>query len=236
MTDYLMQRIIDAEDATGHNKDVKTFFIAFSGKKQVGKDTAADMAKELMEKKGLKVGVTAFAEVLKDIAINVIGIPRNMIYGSDEEKEQLTHVIWDNMSTAIRFKYSNEHHVGGIMDAEPLPRTGNMTSREFMQVLGTDIFREMFSVDVWARSPFRRNWSEYDAVLIVDCRFPNEKLVTEQHKGAVIRITRNTGRNDDHPSETALDGVEFTHSYSNEGSLEDLNSFVKETLTKLKLI
>lgn len=211
-------------------------FIALSGKKQVGKDTATEMAADLLRSAGKRVGVTAFAEALKDIAINVLGFDRNLVYGSNEDKETSTHVLWDNFPMDIRLKYSNEHFEGEWGGGRPIPRDGTMTIREVLQVMGTDIFREMFEEDVWANSPFRRDWREYDVVIITDCRFPNEKRVTDERDGVTIRLVRDTGFVDNHPSETALDDYTFERTYDNNGTLEELRAFVANTLQELKLI
>jgi predicted nucleotidyltransferase len=208
-------------------------FIAWSGKKQVGKDSATGFAKDILEEHGKRVGVTAFAESLKDIAINVLGIPSNLVYGSNDDKETETLIVWDHFPLDVRLKYSNE-----TFEGKSMPRLGSMTIREVLQVMGTDIFREMFEGDIWANAPFRRDWSDYDVVFITDCRFPNEKRVTEEHDGIVIRLERDTGYVDNHPSETALDDAEFEilFSQSKETTLDDLREFVDDTMRKLNLI
>ncbi len=219
------------------NKTPGTLFIAWSGKKQVGKDTATAFAEKMLIKAGKTVGITAFAESLKDVAINVLGIDRRLVYGSNDDKETPTHVLWDGFPMETRLKYSNESFDERVFSGpRPMPRSGPMTVREVLQVMGTDIFRTMFENDVWANSPFRRDWSEYDVVFITDCRFPNEKRVTEERDGVIIRLERDTGFVDDHPSETALDDVEFERTYQNEGSLEDLQDFVRTTLQELGLL
>lgn len=213
-----------------------TFFIAFSGKKQTGKDTSVEMSKSMLEASGKTVGVTAFAETVKETAINVLGLDRHLVYGSNDDKETPTHVLWDNFPMDVRLKYSNENFVRSWGGTRPKPRTGPMTIREVLQVMGTDIFREMFEQDVWANSPFRRDWSQYDVVFITDCRFPNEKRVIEERDGIVIRLVRNTGFNDTHPSETALDDFTFEYQFENNGSLDELRDFIRNILLELELI
>ncbi len=202
-------------------------FVALSGKKQVGKDTAGQIIARILTEQGKRVAFTAFAEALKEMCIGVLGLQRNLVYGTDADKNTPTHIQWDTLPYNIRRKYAK---------ADLNPRTGSMTVREVLQIMGTDIFREMFENDVWANSPFRRNWSEYDVVVITDCRFPNEKSVTEARGGTVIRIERNTGLNDTHASETSLDNAEFEYRYVNNGSLAELEAFLKDTLQNAKLL
>lgn len=204
-------------------------FIAFSGKKQVGKDTATAIAVELLEKRGYRVAVTAFAEELKNIAINVIGISRDLVYGSNDDKENLTHVKWDKFPLDIRIKYAL------VKPHEDWPRKGFMTVREVLQVIGTDIFRDMIDPNVWSNAPFNKKRQNIDVVIITDCRFPNEKVVTEKRGGLVIRLERATGFQDDHYSETALDGEHFDVTYDNNGTLEDLKKFIEEVLDSICL-
>jgi len=191
----------------------------------------------MLEAVGYKVGVTAFAKALKDTAINILGLERDLVYGSNDDKETLTHIVWDNFPEEIRFKYADKSK--DPMSGASMwhgPRCGPMTIREVLQVMGTDIFREMFEQDVWANSPFRSDWSEHDVVFITDCRFPNEKRVTEERNGVTIRLLRNTGFTDNHSSEVALDDYTFERTFENNGSLDELARFVRKTLLELELL
>lgn len=203
-------------------------FIALSGKQQAGKDTFVNMAVEILRTSNKPVAVTAFAEPLKRIAIDVLGIPRELVYGSNEDKEQYTHIVWDSFPDQIRRKYGNQSpwHL----------RIGHMTVREVLQVLGTDIFREMLENDVWAKAPFRREWPNAEIVFITDARFPNEVQVVKDRGGVVIRLERDTGLADQHISETALDDFDFEYCYQNNGSLDELRDYVRNILRSLKLI
>jgi len=215
-----------------------THFIALSGKKQVGKDTSGQIIARLLTEQGKRVAFTAFAEALKEMCIAILGLRRELVYGTDADKNTLTHIRWNTLPEDIRIKYAkvvgktSGPDAGDILEL----RTGFMTVREVLQIMGTDIFREMFENDVWANSPFRRNWSEYDVVIITDCRFPNEKSVTEARGGTVIRIERNTGLNDTHASETSLDNAQFEYCYNNNGSLVELEAFLKDVLRHAKLL
>lgn len=212
-----------------------TRFIALSGRKQVGKDTATAMMKSILETNGLRVKTTAFAESLKEMCINILGLKRENVYGTDAQKNELSHIKWDGFSSEIVWKYATERDCDFY--TIKVPRSGYMTVREVLQVMGTDVFRSI-SGNVWATAPFNRDWSDYDVVFITDCRFPNEKLVTEEHGGVVVRLERTTGYVDNHPSETALDEASFDQRfyYKNDGTLEELHTFVYGVLETLNLI
>lgn len=205
----------------------RPFYISFSGKKQVGKDTAAEMAKRILSAAGYKVRITAFAEPLKDILINVFGIGRDLVYGSNDDKETPTHISWDNLPLEIAARYM------GHSDQIP---SGPMTIRSLMQVLGTDIFRDMIDDQVWATAPFRRSWDDYDVVILTDCRFPDEKRLTEENGGVTIRLERDTGLIDLHKSEIALNDDVFEYQYENNGTFDDLYYYIDKVLISLGLI
>jgi len=252
MNEYFKDRLLDGVSKLeyarlsmeGSKAPPGTVFIALSGKKQVGKDTATKILRSILESNGKRVAVTAFAEPLKSMCIDILGLNRELVYGTNEDKETLSHVMWDGFPMHVRLKYSNEFtEPQGEWElltcvVEKVPRNGPMTVREVLQVMGTDIFRAIDN-DVWARAIFNREcWSDFDVVILTDCRFPNEKDVTEYHNGVIIRLERQTGFKDMHPSETALDDASFDprFSYHNDGSLEDLETFLRHTLKQLNLI
>ena len=207
------------------------FFIAFAGKKQTGKGEAGLAAVALLAEAGKNAVISAFAGPLKDMCVEILGIDRALVYGSNEDKNKPTHIMWDGFSLEIRTKYSA--YIGDGLFKEA--RTGPMTVREVLQVMGTDVFRAIYS-DVWARAPFRKDWGNADVVILADCRFPNEVDETFKHGGLAVKLERDTGLQDDHPSETALDGFEFAHYYSNNGTLEELKTFVHSKLTEVGLL
>jgi hypothetical protein len=203
------------------------YFLAFSGKKQVGKDTATGIAVKLLQESGKHIQTLGFADVLKDMCITVFGLDGNLVYGTNEDKQQLTKYKWDNLPDNIRWKYRND---------AIWPRSGNMTIREMLQVVGTDIFREMFDQDIWVNAALDQDWEGTDVVIVTDCRFPGEKLAIEDRDGIVVRINRDTGLQDSHASETALDDALFVTEYNNNGTLEELQQFVEGELKRIELI
>lgn len=218
----------------------KPLFIAISGKKGSGKDEFARILSKFLDP--LYVETTHFADPLKEMCIQLFGLDGNLVYGSNADKDQLTTVMWDGFPLAVRTKYnidftrekfvSNDSHFGQLI---PIPRSGPMTHRELLQVMGTDIFRERVYSNIWAEYPFKQSWDTIqqgeimipaELVLIADCRFPNEVAETLKNNGLVIRINRKSENNDTHPSETALDGYNWDQArhfiVDNNGTIEDL--------------
>jgi hypothetical protein len=142
------------------------------------------------------VKVYHFADSLKQICNSLFGFTLDQVYGSDDNKNQLTHLLWENMP---------ENH-------ENL--TGPITAREFMQHFGTNIIRKIKD-DAWVSSTMSHITEESSEVAIIpDVRFPNEVEAIHKCGGVVIRLTRDT-QNSDHKCETALDKDNFDWSKFN---------------------
>lgn len=187
---------------------LKPNFIVISGKKQSGKTTSAVFLEGLLTHLGWKVKVTSFAEPIKEFCTDILGLTREQVYGTEEQKNSPTHIKWDTMPEEIRRRYappatnSMQAYTGEL----PL-KSGPMTAREVMQIFGTDIFRNFFDYDVWAKAPFNRFafFHDYDFVIIDDCRFPNEADIALKHGAVLIRLTRDVLGGDQHISEKAMD-------------------------------
>jgi len=153
-----------------------TKIIAFAGRKQSGKTTCSEFVKSLYPNSNVKI--YNFADPLKqDICINILGLTQEQCYGEDEAKNEVTSIVWEGK---------------------------NLTAREVMQFIGTDIFRKM-KTDVWASATINKIIHESpDVAIIADCRFPNEVEAIKNAGGIVIKLTRNPF-NSDHLSEIALD-------------------------------
>lgn len=159
---------------------MKTKIIAFAGRKQSGKTTCAEAVANhyVGARRDGDARVYSFADPLKkDICMNILGLTYDQCYGSDDNKNELTHNYWDGKQ---------------------------LTAREVMQFVGTDVFRKM-QKDVWAGATIKKILQEQPQIaLIADCRFPNEVQAVKNAGGIVIKLNRNP-YNSDHSSETALD-------------------------------
>jgi hypothetical protein len=116
----------------------------------------------------------------------------------------------------------------------------NMTPREIMQKLGTEIGRNI-SPDVWVlnlcyriqEANFDKNCPNPTLVLVTDTRFPNEVELPKKILGEVVTIRVNrpgmpATAFDSHPSETSLDSyTDWNYTVTNNGSLEQLKQVVE---------
>lgn len=156
-----------------------TKIIALAGRKQSGKTTCSEfIANQFIG----NVKIYNFADPLKkDICINILGLTYDQCYGTDDQKNELVNCFWNNKQ---------------------------MTAREVMQFIGTDIFRTM-QESVWTNATINKILRDkLDLAIVADCRFPNEVESIKAVGGIVIKLTRNPF-NSSHESEIALDADRY---------------------------
>lgn len=180
---------------------LKPIVIALSGKKGAGKNTISPAIRDEFVKnwyRGVRNGLTltkeyAFADLLKEFCIDVLGLEKHQCYGSDEEKNTPTKFRWLNADFRVEM---------GSGDF--------MTGRDVMQIFGTECVRNWFG-NVWAEATLRRIDYEQPALAIVtDNRFPDEiEAILGHSRGYIIRLTRSPFSGDEHASETSLDGFDW---------------------------
>jgi len=153
--------------------------------------------------------IYSFATPLKHLCIDILGLTYEQCYGTDEQKNSLTNLKWEDMPgygiPTIKRQY--EHCDDEIKYI--YTNTGFMTAREVMQYVGTDIFRKMY-YDVWVNTTIRQILVEQPATAVIcDARFPNEIEGIKKVGGKIIRLTRSPFEDDEHDSEKALDKENF---------------------------
>jgi hypothetical protein len=110
-----------------------------------------------------------------------------------------------------------------------------LTAREVMQFVGTDLFRKM-KHDVWSGATIIKINNEQPSIAVVaDCRFPNEVDAIKNAGGYVIKLTRDPFHSD-HASETALDSENYDQSnfdliiHNQDISIDEQNQLVHNFL------
>lgn len=216
--------------------------IAFSGKKQSGKGTCCEFLSHLLD-----VQVFAFADLLKKMCVDILGLRPEQVFGTDEQKNGLTTYRWEDLPhyTSLMGQWNKEildimapHGLFWDKDslkqkiwdeaAEKIIKKGKMTAREILQEVGTGIFRRM-NEKVWVEATERAMAkSPRKFKLIGDMRFPGEAEMVKKNGGLHIRLTRDIYAGKDvHESETALDG------HPCDILLDNANLTVEETLVVL---
>ena len=164
-----------------------------------------------------------FADPLKRMCMGLFGLTREQCYGTDEQKNNLTEILWENMPGIVTKKvleeewgnmlcdwFPKDHEYGAKEMQEGLAGinlmyhdAGSMTAREFMQYFGTNICRKAKN-DVWVDLCINQIKEENpNLALIGDCRFKNEIDAVQAAGGKVIYFTRNSENSDGHDSEKA---------------------------------
>jgi hypothetical protein len=153
-----------------------TKIICFAGRKQSGKSSCCEYVYEQLKDK-CSVQIYNFADTLKQVCIDILGLAPRQCYGEDKYKNELVDCQWNGKQ---------------------------LTAREVMQILGTDILRTM-QHNVWTGATIRKiERDNPEVALIGDCRFPNEVEAVQKVGGIVIKLNRNIYHSD-HVSETSLD-------------------------------
>lgn len=154
----------------------------------------------------------AFADKMKQCVAIILGC--NV---SDLEKEEFkeSYIPW------IREDIFNLTADGfGEVDNVPI------TVRKLLQKFGTEIGRNIDS-NLWVNALLNEYTPDYRGELpnwiIPDVRFSNEAQAIIDKGGILIRVNKDTGKNDTHISETALDNwKDWDYVVDNNGSWDNL--------------
>lgn len=175
--------------------------------------------------------IYSFADKLKQFAIECLGLTYEQCYGTDDNKNSLSHLRWEDMPGVT----CDSHYLG--MGQADLPKeliyheSGRMTAREVLQYFGTNIGRRMYS-NIWVDATIRQIKNDkVDFALLSDCRFKNEAEAIQKEGGRIIGLTRRPFTDDNHQSEIDLIGYPFDAEIDNtELTLEEKNQKVLDII------
>lgn len=177
------------------------------------------------------VKVYSFADKLKQICVDVLGLNYEQVYGTDIQKNMLTQYRWESMP--------------GLNETGFAGKTGLMSGREILEFVGTGIFRRMYD-HVWIDSCLSQISRDVvfengqlqsflphnlQLFLINDCRFPNEVLLAQAKGAKVIRLARDPFCADN-DIEKALDPDRFEWEIF-DYVIYNQNNTIRETLEEL---
>lgn len=198
--------------------------VAFSGKIQSGKNTAANLFAKNIRYRYSIVQHRYFAFKLKQVVEILTGIKMKQSFTDNFFSNGITDFTTEDKSIFI-------------------PEF-DMSVGQMLQVVGTDVFRDHFHKETWIRSLFL----DYDSYernntcwVITDCRFTNEAEYIKNNGGILIRVNRpdleqldESGRDRSHPSEIALDLYDgFDYIINNEGGLDDLEKKIVDIIKQI---
>jgi energy-coupling factor transporter ATP-binding protein EcfA2 len=177
-------------------------------------------------------GIFSFATKIKRLSVDILGLSQDGVFGSESSKNNSSLYSWDKMPIWARWTNSahrsvltssGEYEVDSseiskiktendlwtfCCDVNGMPsrlRSGSMTNREVMQVVGTDIFRNFFDRNVWVKSTLDEILaSNFGLCFIDDMRFDSEANTVLSNNGYILVLSRNLGENDAHESEKGI--------------------------------
>lgn len=174
----------------------------------------------------------SFADNLKLATHKVFGIPINLLYGSDEDKNSPSHIMLKDLFGLIEIQVVKS--LMSIMKPEDF-----LSVRQILQLFGTNICRKMDD-KCWIRGLISDITSyNSDLSLVDDCRFKNEVYALKDAGATVIRLKKSIG-DDSHSSEKDLDDIDesiFDLVVDNSKmSLLDKNEFVMNWLQEKSIV
>lgn len=202
--------------------------------------------------------IEKFAGKLKDIVCLLIGCTRAQLEDQIFKNTPLPPE-WDKFevndfmkptkkvfavedeATKWCYEHNNSQHAYTVKRIQ-------ITPRWLLQVMGTEVGRQIIHPNLWILSTFTQYRSE-DRWIITDVRFPNEAEAIKQRGGTVVRIERpcpecgvvqghkmipHVNPPSEHESETALDDYEFEHTIINDGTIAELVDKVDDFFTNFK--
>lgn len=105
--------------------------------------------------------------------------------------------------------------------------------RDLARTLGTEWGRNLVDQDLWtniAKQKILEPFNE-DRVCVDDMRFQNEADLLRFHGFKLVKVVRDTGRQDSHTSDTALANFEgWNHVITNDGTLEEFYEKIEAIL------
>lgn len=181
----------------------------------------------------------SYADPLKEFCINVFGLSYESCYGSDEQKNQHTNLLWENMPGVITEQNcGNKVYLNGDVVKKGIElyyhNSGYMTGRDVLQYFGTNICRKIYG-ECWTQALIKHITREQTGLAVIcDVRFKNEVEAIQKAGGKVVRLTRSITSEDIHPSELELDDYTgFDYILDNKNmSIEQQNQAVYNLLVK----
>jgi hypothetical protein len=246
-----MSKIIGYCGAKGSGKDSAANFTAgfVLAKKDIIEDFWIDEHGKICDKDNEvidcnsmdqnEVKIYHFADTLKEFCINVFDLPANLVYGSQQDKESLTGIQWDDMPNVITHRTTYQQLKRFVDRKNKLSyefkldkffvyhEPGYMSIRDILQFFGTEICRNIHST-CWINAVANYiNRDNPKLAIVADCRFDNEAQFIKDADGYCIRLMRSQHQ-DSHASEN---GFKEFNKWT--GSIDNRNNSLKEFSTQV---
>jgi hypothetical protein len=197
---------------------------------QSGKDTAGIMLQYMMS----KVPQTSLEEVLKEPAYHQWWLEEQSGWEIKKYAGKLKTICSVLVGVPLS-KWEDKDFKENIIPG------WNLTGREMLQQVGTELFRDRLDSGVWIRSLFS-GFTPYFKLtsaegmeetqpkwIITDVRFKNEADAIRERGGIVLNIVRGSN-SDTHATENSLDGYSFDFTIDNNGTIDELKTKLNAVL------
>ena len=190
--------------AASNSKTGKILLVGITGLAGSGKDTATNLVNRLepcvrfFDKHGVNTSPSKDTSPVKTLKLLKQITPKNLSFATPLKK--IAVAVGFTLQQVFDPKLKNK-----------VDEFWGITPRQFLQMCGTEMFRNVWRDDVWveiARKEIRTftksNARNYGVMFIPDVRFPNEAQMIKEEGGIVVRITRAGVRTMNHASENQV--------------------------------
>jgi len=201
--------------------------LAFSGKSQAGKTTAALHCAKTFG--GTKIALAdSLKEEVATLLKHFIKFRPENLYGSAADREEIFQIEAGEWAACA--DKDLQEALAPFFSITDGGHTISMTFRTLLQTYGTE-YRRNQNRNYWTDRGKERILSAQGHVFVDDIRFPDEVEMIHDLGGMVVRIERpddSYGGKSDHTSETSLDGYSgFDVTVINGGDVTDLEETVE---------
>ena len=136
--------------------------------------------------------VYTFKDPVYNFCIDNLGLDYMQCYGTEEDKNSITHLLWDDFFDQIRENHSRPRRGSGSLK----PASGYMTANEVVSVIENEVFKRL-DMNCWARSLYSLIRNEgYNLSVINGASSRNEITIGSEIGTKAILLSK-----DDNPEE-----------------------------------
>jgi len=109
--------------------------------------------------------------------------------------------------------------------------------RRLMQVLGTEVGRNLFDPEIWVKIAESKILSQLSVgnTVVTDVRFPNEARLIKKHEGVLVRLSRpDFGPVNEHVSDRASESWTYDYILENDSSIEALHQKMRTLIKEIQ--
>ena len=180
-----------------------------------------------------KYKLLAFADPVKQILSILLNVPVKRFY-SREFKElycvnMSTLECYSNITNWNKKRMSDSKFSKLVKNLDPCLSTSDLTIRQLMQYVATEVFMKYFGKQVWINCTLKHATGN---AIITDLRFKEEYDVVKKYGGVVIYIKRPDTTFGQHASEKEMEELLNNNKYdiviNNDSNLKSLFNQVKQ--------